>query len=514
MKQSTALFKQLNFTKSNIRKAVKSLRHSLQLIDQVHFNEGLPERSWTYQPDGQNQFLLTQSEEEREEQVQQILQKLEREWEEFKDKNKRTDPETERLKITKSISKRRSALKKEANDGDYTEKQTRAITAFLDAIKKPTKNDPENSHNKPISQETRDRFKQILTGTKAERLLDKITDLHNARLEKPAKKQANHGRTVVLQESFFKIPVHNKVQLDDDDYHKILTSFMEKYFPDYQIEMAVFHGNEKQKNEKNYNSHCHLFLNGRNSKTGKYDLVNRSREVANQYAKANGLDPISKNLEDMKRVGEYRQRLFYEHANEYLKQHNRQVELEVLPDTDQRRINREIIARDAKKPKSERYYNQLNYQQERLKNAAKILRSRKEKTEEQQQELADRQQTVQQREMEIIKQSQEMKDQATILQNLFTKAAGLASSILNWATLIIKNKTDQAYEQRTKIIEEHKQLDQELEEQQPQIKEICEQIVDESIEFAEEAEKAKKLHFAKGISKPLKEHRTTKTKLN
>jgi|TARA_B100002019_G_C21265235_1_gene599061 hypothetical protein len=512
MKQSTALFKQLNFTKSNIKKAVKSLRHSLQLVDQIHFNEDLPERSWTYQPDGQNQFLLTQSEEEREEQVQQILQKLEREWEEFKDKNKRTDPETERLKITKTISKRRSALKKEANDGDYTEKQTRAITAFLDAIKKPTKNDPENSHNKPISQETRDRFKQILTGTKAARLVDKITDLHNARLEKPAKKQANHGRTVVLQESFFKIPVHNKVQLDDDDYHKILTSFMEKYFPDYQIEMAVFHGNEKQKNEKNYNSHCHLFLNGRNSKTGKYDLVDRSREVANQYAIDNGLDPITKTLEDMKRVGEYRQRLFYEHAQQYLNQHNRQVKLEILPDTEQRRINREIIARDAKKPKSERLYNQMNYQQEKIKKAVSILKKRKQQSDEQQQTLDERQKTVAQREMEVIKQSQEMREQANLLQNLFSKAATLASNILGWATLIIKNKTEQATEQRQEILDDYKQLDQELDEQQEPIKKICDQMIDESIEFAEETEKAKKLHFSQGISKPIKEHRSKKIK--
>ena len=69
----------------------------------------------------------------------------------------------------------------------------------------------------------------------------------------------------------------------------------------------------------------------------------------------------------MKRVGEYRQRLFYEHAQQYLNQHNRQVKLEILPDTEQRRANREIIAREAKKPKSERLYNQMNYQQERIK---------------------------------------------------------------------------------------------------------------------------------------------------
>ena len=114
--------------------------------------------------------------------------------------------------------------------------------------------------------------------------------------------------------------------------------------------------------------------------------------------------------------------------------------------------------------------------------------------------------------MEVIKQSQEMREQANLLQNLFSKAATLASNILGWATLIIKNKTEQATEQRQEILDDYKQLDQELDEQQEPIKKICDQMIDESIEFAEETEKAKKLHFSQGISKPIKEHRSKKIK--
>lgn len=383
MKKSTALFKQINFSKSNIRKLKKSIRHSLQLISKLHFNPDLVEDSWLYTSNGK-QHLLKMSEEDREAIALEIIERVKQEWQQFKEENQREPDEAERLKITKTISKRRSDLKKEIQKDTYTDRQKKLVTQFLEQLKKPTKDQADNFHNKPVSQKAQDKLNEILGDTKAGKLTAKLIELHNAKLGKPPQDQKLFGRTTVMQESIFKLPIHNGVELPPDDFHNIVSSFLKKYFPDHKLELSFFHGNEKAEGEPSYNAHCHVFINGRNSKTGKYDLLERTREVANEYAKANGLDPIKKNLEDIQRVGEYRQQLFYAHAQEYLNKHNRQVELYFLPDTEERRKQRALIKKDAQKPKEDRFYNQLNYQLERLE---KHQNSLKQKTEQAKKEV-------------------------------------------------------------------------------------------------------------------------------
>src|SRR5690554_3896145 len=157
MRKSTALFKQINFSRSNLRKLKKSIRHCLQLISKLHYNPDLIEESWFYTSNGK-QHLLKMSEEDREAMALEIIERVKQEWQQFKEENQREPDEAERLKITKTISKRRSDLKKEIQKDTYTDTQKYYATRFLEQLKKPTKDQADNFHNKPVSQKAQDKL--------------------------------------------------------------------------------------------------------------------------------------------------------------------------------------------------------------------------------------------------------------------------------------------------------------------------------------------------------------------
>lgn len=360
MQQTTALYKQLNFSVSNIRKLKKSIRHSLQLIDKLHFDPSLTDRSWLYAKSGRTKNLSDIPEGIREGISDDLISDLLEQIEQFKIDNSPTEAESERQKLTKAISARRTDLKKEINKGNYTEEQKLFVENLLSNGLEVSEKLPENI--------------DILEGTKAKKIAAKVIQLHNARILKPTYKAPLCGRTVVMQESFFKFPIHNGVTLEDNDYHAILTGYYAKYFPQYDIKMAVFHGNEKGKGEPDFNNHCHIFTSTYNKETKKYDFLDREIEQANAYAKAKGLEGIDrKNLDNLPLLGELRQKMFYEYAQEYLNEHKRNVELYFLPDTEQRREQRKLIKKQDKLPKEQRFYNQINHQRESLDETEKRL---------------------------------------------------------------------------------------------------------------------------------------------
>ena len=441
MNRSTALFKQINFSYSNIQKLRKSIKHSLQLIDKIHFNQELTDRSWLYSGEDKK-HLLTTSLEDRRKIVEEVVQGIRDDWKELKleQQNQRTVSEDERLKITKTISKRRSDLAQEIKKPTYTDQQRNVVSQLLSGIKKPSKDNKEtNFFSKPVPPSAKKKIEKSLTG-KSLKLAKKIIELHEARLEKDTYQQASFGRTTVMQESIFKLPLHNKVELQEDDYHNIVESFLSKYFPDHELKLAFYHGNEKAKGEKDYNAHTHVFLSGLNSKTRKYDLLDRTREVANIYAQQNGLEPVGKGLEEASRMGEYRQKLFYEHAQNYLNEHKRDVELYVLPATEERRLQREEIRKDANRPKSERKFNQYNLQRENAVKRNKSLKKQEEKLKTLEAKLEKREAELRQQEEELkmslknyqivcdelrelnIESEKKLKDFATKLSNFLTAA--------------------------------------------------------------------------------------------
>lgn len=428
MQQSTALFKQLNFTKSNLSSLRKSIRHSLQLIDQMHFDPSIKNRSWLYSNEDKK-FLLNMSVQQREELVDQIIEKIKAAWQNHKEENQATPDEQERVKLTKTISKRTYDLRAEMKKDTYTDEQRKVINTFLTRLKKPKKNQSGKTYfETEIKQSALDKFSDLLGNSKARSLIMKIAELHNARLEKPVQQQKAFGRTVVMQESFFKLPINNKVVLEDDDYHNIQTSFMKKYFSDFEVEMAMFHGNERAKGQKQFNNHCHIFLNGRNKRTGRYDLLKQTRKIAEQYAKEKGLEKPEPGLAGMKLIGEYRQRMFYEHAQQYLNKHKRNLELYVQPDTEERRELRKIISIDSKRPKNERIFNAANYQREIAKAAEKKRKNEEKKIAKLQQEAdqikehIEEQEARAERAIEVVEQKREEFEETKSLLKQWTSA--------------------------------------------------------------------------------------------
>lgn len=497
MKRSTALFKQANFTYSNLKKLKKSLRHSLQLIDKLHFNPELKRSSWLY-AEPSNKYLLDIPESDRETIAEQAISRIIEQVCAFKQLNSPTPDEAERVKITKTISKRRTDLTNELKKGSYTEKQRQAVAIFLDRIKKPVKDQAENYFAVAIPDKTREKILKRFTGTKAAKLLDKIIELHNARTDKPVRQQAVFGRTVVMQESFFKLPLHNQVVLEPDDYHNILSSFMAKYFPDHPIELAMFHGNEKAKGELDYNAHCHIFINGRNSKTQRYDLIDRTRAVANAFAKQNGLAPIPKTLDGMKLVGEYRQKLFYQHANEYLARKKRGVELFVLPDTEERRRQRELIRIDASKPKELRFYNQINYQQKRINEDALQIKQIQAHQNDEKHRIAKLQ-------TEIERSKTYLTEQQHRLNRLMKGMLYIATHIMTWARLVFNINPQPADEKRLEIIQVLDRIKPDLlgEDDGNDFQDVRE-MLDEANRFAEQVEDSHNLAIERKITPAIK----------
>lgn len=198
---------------------------------------------------------------------------------------------------------------------------------------------------------------------------------HNERIALNNKTNLQANSTVLAHEAIFTIPVHNGVELDSQTMLGIISSFYEKYLPDFAIMFAVYHANEKLAEDQTGN-HVHIFVDGYNQNTGKYDLPSQIRLLADKYARFYKLPEIGTDkqlsADKNKRVGEYIQQLFYQHANKHLK--GQDLKLAFLPDTDERQKIRTEIRKQADLPKHQRkfsFYNRAKEQTEQLKKQAK-----------------------------------------------------------------------------------------------------------------------------------------------
>lgn len=495
MQRATALYKQLNFNTTRIKSLKKSIRHSLQLIDKLHFDPSLTDRSWVYLSSGKTRNLLEIPEQKREEFADRLIANLKAEIKSFKPDKVESKTQEERQKLTKTISKRRTDLKQEVANENYTEEQRDFATKLLENGLNIDEELPENT--------------DILEGTKAKSIAKKLIELHNARIEKPKFDQKVFERSTVMMESFFKFPLHNEVELEDHDYHAILTGFYKKYFPEYNVKLAVFHGNEKMKGTHDFNKHCHVFLSTLNKETQRYDFLDAEYKRFNEFAAASGLEPLEKrDFEDMKFLGELRQKMFYEHAQAYLNEKKRNIELYFLPETEQRRLIRQLIKKQAKLPKEERLYNQLNYQQEQINKQKAELQQLSEELEQARQEIEQQKAQNEQRETKIIKAAKIVKtkqaEQLTTLAEIqkaedrLNGITTLFKSIYNWAKAIILNEKEEAKTTKNEI---KKQL--ENYEKDPAF-ETLQDTLTEAEKLAESIEKRQKIEEMLQISPSIK----------
>ena len=219
----------------------------------------------------------------------------------------------------------------------------------------------------------------------------KFFELHNKVVEDKSDISRNK---IFVQEAFFKIPTHNKVEVKTADLISNIHSFYKENFPDYPIKLIVFHGDE-------IGNHPHIFVDAKNKRTEKYDLLTAQKKFVNanidklkaEYPDATHLDFSNRSYSAKKTQAQYFQTLFYQHSNKMLAKYD--VEAKKLEKTKENNARMRLIEEDAKKPKIERQFSFYNAETSRLNEAynvakSKALNANKEKEEAERQVLNER----------------------------------------------------------------------------------------------------------------------------
>lgn len=185
-----------------------------------------------------------------------------------------------------------------------------------------------------------------------------------------------HKSKTVIQECFFKFPTRNNIsEVKPVDYLRIIHDFHKKHLPDYEIKACVFHGDEVLSQSQINNSvHPHIFISGKNSKTGKYDLVSSQLGLVNRYLKSKGEPAIQNNsFKSSQKIGETYQRLVYEYVNKRLKEFGYNIEASVHEKTKEHKEKLKSIAKEAHKAKVMRDFNLLSQHEYAIADAKKQI---------------------------------------------------------------------------------------------------------------------------------------------
>ncbi|MFV7463675.1 hypothetical protein [Pseudomonas shirazica] len=199
-------------------------------------------------------------------------------------------------------------------------------------------------------------------------------ELHNEIIA--AGNNSLHKSKTVVQECFFKFPARNNVnEVKPIDYLRIIHDFHKKHLPAYEIKTCVFHGDEVlSESQINIGVHPHIFISGKNSNTGKYDLVQAQLDLVNRYLKSKGEPEIENNsFKASQKIGETYQRLVYGYVNKRLKEFGYHIEASVHEKTKEHKEKLEAIAKDAHKAKIMRAFNLLSQTESAIADAEKHI---------------------------------------------------------------------------------------------------------------------------------------------
>ncbi|MGP5239810.1 hypothetical protein [Pseudomonas helleri] len=355
-KSTTMLYKRLNFSVSTLKKLGKSLKHSLRVHSKeekkIQWDEDLSHNNifivngkpvpmneasaLSFIKDTLTPFhLVNRSKEQRKEDV------------ETKGKYK--------YKIKKII-------KDEAGQ---------PIAAYLD--------DLIDRGDYIDGEQVKEDFEAFEVSRKAQKLksVQNYIDLHNTitQAEKPL-----DGRRTVIQEAFFKFPMHNQVDLPPEFYVSAIQDFYAKYFPDYNVLLTVYHGDELEGGKKKVGDHPHIFIDCKNKRTGEYDLTEQQAVLANKVIKNveffKSYTPVNtkqQTYQESQIIGEALQELFYKHINKKFKTENISLVANRLEQTQEHLELRKKIRLESKKAKEDRAFNLYTMRQEQLENTENKL---------------------------------------------------------------------------------------------------------------------------------------------
>ncbi|MBG9987349.1 hypothetical protein HZY91_10815, partial [Facklamia sp. DSM 111018] len=147
--------------------------------------------------------------------------------------------------------------------------------------------------------------------------IDKYIALNNEVVDLKSDSKFSLKKTAI-QETFFKFPINQLVDnIKPIHYMSIISKFYKTYLPDYPIKLIVFHGDEiANEEEQNVGVHPHIFIDGKNSKTGKYNIINDEFKLINSYLKSEGKAEITgRKFSDAQMLGTVYQEIIYKFVN-------------------------------------------------------------------------------------------------------------------------------------------------------------------------------------------------------
>lgn len=402
MKNSkTMIWKRLNFTSGKkvkntpgIAQLKTSLQHSLRIIkkDELEFNEELINKNFVvFNGEVSNMSKLTI--EQRTEMLNSIYSPLLT----AKGDNK------ELVEVNKLLSKQAYKIK-ELIEKNESEDLTKFLNHLLGSDGYIV---PESSAL--INDMRVKRLEQKISS------VDKYIALRNKSVELSDDSKFSVKKTAI-QETFFKFPMNQLVDnVKPVHYMSIINKFYKNHFPDYPVKLIVFHGDEITNDEEiNLGVHPHIFIDGKNAKTGQYNIINDEFKMVNQYLTSQGKPTIdSRKFSDAQMLGTVYQEIIYNFVNKELKTLGYDLNVEILPDTPEKKIRNKLIKKDTSKPKIHRVYNSINKGIEDLKNigsSLEINRENKEKLDKQIAEILETQEKLSTTNKSLLNQNLRLKN--------------------------------------------------------------------------------------------------------
>ena len=356
IKSTTMLYKRLNFSISTIKKLGKSLKHSLR----VHSKEE-KKTQWDEDLSHSNIFIVNGKRVPMNE--ASALSFIKDTLTPFHLVNRSKEQRKEEVETKgKYKYKIKKIIKDEAGQ---------PIAAYLDELI--------DRSDYIDGEQVKEDFEAFEVSRKAQKLksVQNYIDLHNTitQAEKPL-----DGRKTVIQEAFFKFPMHNQVDLPAEFYVSAIQDFYAKYFPDYNVLLTVYHGDELEGGKKKVGDHPHIFIDCKNKRTGEYDLTEQQAVLANKVIKNveffKSYTPVNtkqQTYQESQIIGEALQELFYKHINKKFKTENISLVANRLEQTQESLELRKKIRLESKRAKEDRAFNLYTMRQEQLENTENKL---------------------------------------------------------------------------------------------------------------------------------------------
>lgn len=349
IKSTTMLYKRLNFSVSTLKKLGKSLKHSLR----VHSKEE-KKIQWDEDLSNKNIFIVNGKPVPMNE--ASALSFIKDTLTPFHLVNRSKE---QRKEDVETKGKYKYKIKKIIKD-----EAGQPIAAYLDNLI--------DRGDYIDGEQVKEDFEAFEVSRKAQKLksVQNYIDLHNTitQAEKPL-----DGRKTVIQEAFFKFPMHNQVDLPAEFYVSAIQDFYAKYFPDYNVLLTVYHGDELEGGKKKVGDHPHIFIDCKNKRTGEYDLTEQQAVLANKVIKHleffKSYTPVNtkqQTYQESQIIGEALQELFYKHINKKFKTENISLVANRLEQTQENLELRKKIRLESKKAKENRAFNLYTMRQEQL----------------------------------------------------------------------------------------------------------------------------------------------------